>query len=83
VPTTNSNISANLHLAFYLPQRSGNLFPEVFDVDGDGTPEALAVITNETSSSSSSAPSWKIQILDLRGLLYSPVDSLPFNPESC
>ena len=75
------SLSASANLAFYFPRGSTDVVSPM-DVDGDGTNEALAVVKQSKSSSSSSdLPSWVLQILDLKPLHhFSKTHLAPFQP---
>lgn len=76
------SLSANVHLAFYLPRHDAKMGtlgtkPALFDVDGDGTPEALAVISGNSDESA-----WKVQILDLKPAMQTDKTHVaPFRPK--
>jgi hypothetical protein len=71
------SLSASVHLAFYLP-RDKSPVVSPFDVDGDGTSEALAIIK---ATSDSSSTSWVLQVLDLKPLHHFGKTHLaPFQP---
>jgi hypothetical protein len=76
------SLSAKVHLAFYLPRHDAKLGtlgtkPALFDVDGDGTPEALAVISGNSDESA-----WKVQILDLKPAMQTDKTHVaPFRPK--
>jgi hypothetical protein len=96
--TNNQNddrsLAASIRLAFYIPRspphdninHDVNLLPSAFDVDGDGTPEALALWT-ESPFSSSSRSNWTLQVLDVRpasttsSAASSIYSFLPFRPK--
>jgi hypothetical protein len=76
------SLSAKIHLAFYLPRHDAKMGtlgtkPALFDVDGDGTPEALAVISGNADESA-----WKVQILDLKPAMQTDKTHVaPFRPK--
>jgi hypothetical protein len=76
------SLSAKVHLAFYLPRHDAKLGtlgtkPALFDVDGDGIPEALAVISGNAEESA-----WKVQILDLKPAMQTDKTHVaPFRPK--
>jgi hypothetical protein len=76
------SLSATIHLAFYLPRHDAKLGtlgtkPALFDVDGDGTTEALAVISGNADSSA-----WRVQILDLKPAMQTDKTHVaPFRPK--
>lgn len=74
---TDSSIAASVRLAFYIPRSETVLLPAVLDVDGDGTPEALAMW--RATSVSMTETSWRVQIADLRPSLSSQ-SSLSISP---
>ena len=68
------SITANANLAFYL-SRDGATTAAPFDVDGDGTTEALAVIKTTDKGN------WVLQILDLKPLhQFGKTHLAPFRP---
>lgn len=90
--TTDNSIAASLRLAFYLPrphhdndENASQILPAILDIDGDGTPEALAMwtTTTPTSSDGENMTIWKVQVLDLRpSLLHSRQAQIaPFQPK--
>lgn len=56
------NLSASIHLAFYFPFVKDQVAPAAFDVDGDGTSEAIVTVKPYGGGN------WVVQILDLKPL---------------
>jgi len=79
-----SSIDAGMLLSFYIPihgDETGHGMivgePAIVDIDGDGTPEALAVLA---SHGKEDEHLWKIQVLDLKVLLFMHIpDSASIN----
>jgi hypothetical protein len=68
------SLSVSVNLAFYFPREQA-LAVSPFDVDGDGTSEALAVVH------ASSPMNWVLQILDLKPLhQFGKTHLAPFRP---
>jgi hypothetical protein len=57
------NLSASIHLAFYFPLVKHQVSPAAFDVDGDGTPEALVTLLPLAAGNG-----YAVQLLDLKPL---------------
>lgn len=69
------SLSASANLAFYIPRENARVMAP-FDVDGDGTNEALAVFKTLQAS-------WVLQILDLKPLhQFSKTYLAPFQPNA-
>lgn len=73
------NLSASLHLSFYFPFVKDQVAPVPFDVDGDGTVEALVTMRPSRGNG------WVLQLLDLKPLhsAYNSKTGLgaPFQPK--
>jgi hypothetical protein len=73
--SSTESLSASAQLAFFLP-RDGAKVVSPMDVDGDGTNEALAVLTQTPTRS------WTLQILDLKPLhQFTKTFLAPFQPK--
>jgi hypothetical protein len=81
------SLSASVHLAFYLPRHDSAMGtlgtkPALLDVDGDGTTEALAVISNSKVDSDGDEVQWKLRILDLKPAMQNDKTRVaPFRPK--
>lgn len=73
------NLSASIHLSFYFPFVKDQVAPAAFDVDGDGTAEALVTVKPYGGGT------WVMQILDLKplhsGYTAKTVSGAPFQPK--
>ena len=75
------NLSASIHLSFYFPFVKDQVAPAAFDVDGDGTAEALVTVKPYGGGN------WVMQILDLKPLHHSSYSTTktamgaPFQPQ--
>jgi hypothetical protein len=73
------NLSASLHLSFYFPFAKGQVAPAAFDLDGDGTAEAIVTVKSDAPQS------YVVQVLDLKPLhsSYNAKTALgaPFQPK--
>jgi hypothetical protein len=73
------NLSASIHLSFYFPLVKSQVSPAAFDVDGDGTAEALVTLLPVANNN------YVVQLLDLKPLHYSSYNrktalGAPFRP---
>jgi len=66
------NLSATIHLSFYFPFVKHQVAPSPFDVDGDGTAEALVTIkptsSNNSNNNNNKNNDWVLQVLDMKPL---------------
>jgi len=79
------NLTVSIHLAFYFPFAKYQVAPAAFDVDGDGTAEALVIVKPVGENDFNSKNAWVIQLLDLKPLHYSSYNAksaigAPFQP---
>jgi hypothetical protein len=73
--SSTESLSASAQLAFFLPRDGAKAFSPM-DIDGDGTNEALAVMTRTPTKS------WALQILDLKPLhQFTKTFLAPFRPK--
>jgi hypothetical protein len=77
-------LSASLHLAFYTRGNQHSVAP--FDLDGDGTVEALVLaVPLDNKGKTDTSTSWQMEILDLKPLHKSSSSSFvtpPFRPKT-
>lgn len=76
--------SANIRLSFFIPQLRDDLstvLPQIFDVDGDGSPEAMVawLPNSKADGINIEATSWTLQVHDLR--LAAKRHGKPFEPK--
>ncbi|CAB9525155.1 expressed unknown protein (Partial), partial [Seminavis robusta] len=62
------NLSASIHLSFYFPFERDQVPPAAFDVDGDGTSEALVTMLPTLVHKTNGGQQFVLQLLDLKPL---------------
>ena len=60
------NLSASLHLSFYFPFVRDQVPPAAFDVDGDGTAEALVTVLPTRIDDHAGGQDYVMQLLDVK-----------------